>query len=85
MSFAMFLRLTIVALTFFQIRLHQKHLSDDDDDGDLDDDDDLADDHLVHVLLHLLLPRVLLSRLTGRRNEAVIRVQSLGDKQCGVD
>ena len=79
MSFAMFLRLTIVALTFFQTRLHQKHLSDDDDDGDLDDD------HLVHVLLHLLLPRVLLSRLTGRRNEAVIRVQSLGDKQCGVD
>ena len=47
-----------------------------------DDDGDLADDHLVHVLLHLLLPRVLLSRLTGRRNEAVIRVQSLGDKQC---
>ena len=84
----MFLRLTIVALTFFQTRLHQKHLSDDDDDddGDLADDDDLADDHLVHVLLHLLLPRVLLSRLTGRRNEAVIRVQSLGDKQqCGVD
>ena len=80
MSFAMFLRLTIVALTFFQTRLHQKHLSDDDDD-----DDDLDDDHLVHVLLHLLLPRVLLSRLTGRRNEAVIRVQSLGDKQCGVD
>ena len=79
MSLAMFLRLTIVALTFFQTRLHQKHLSDDDDDGDL------ADDHLVHVLLHLLLPRVLLSRLTGRRNEAVIRVQSLGDKQCGVD
>ena len=79
MSFAMFLRLTIVALTFFQTMLHQKHLSDD------DDDDDLADDHLVHVLLHLLLPRVLLSRLTGRRNEAVIRVQSLGHKQCGVD
>ena len=79
MSFAMFLRLTIVALTFFQTRLHQKHLSDDDDDGDL------ADDDLVHVLLHLLLPRVLLSRLTGRRNEAVIRVQSLGGKQCGVD
>ena len=79
MSFAMFLRLTIVALTFFQTRLHQKHLSDGDDDGDL------ADDHLVHVLLHLLLPSVLLSRLTGRRNEAVIRVQSLGDTQCGVD
>ena len=36
------------------------------------------DADLIHVLLHLLLPGVLLSRLTCRCNKAVVRVQALG-------
>ena len=47
---------------------HPKHLAG-------DDDLDCAD--LIHVLLHLLLPGVLLSRLVRRCNEAVVRVQAL--------
>ena len=37
------------------------------------------DAHLIHVLLHLLLTGVLLSRLTRRCNEAVIWIQALMD------
>ena len=47
---------------------HPKHLA---GDNDLD----CAD--LIHVLLHLLLPGVLLSRLVRRCNKAVVRVQAL--------
>ena len=37
------------------------------------------DAHLIHVLLHLLLTGVLLSRLTRRCNKAVVRIQALMD------
>ena len=47
---------------------HPKHLAG-------DDDLDCAD--LIHVLLHLLLPGILLSRLVRRCNKAVVRVQAL--------